>query len=64
MLHHRIGNNQTQMGLPCLEFPESMEEQKEMERLQELAEELAAKSRTIYDEKTKTFNMNKRMVTE
>ena len=41
-----------------------MEEQKEMERLQELAEELAAKSRTIYDEKTKTFNMNKRMVTE
>ena len=41
-----------------------MEEQKETERLQELAEKLTAESRIIYDEKTKTFNMNKRKVTD
>ena len=46
-----------------LEVPESIEEQQKTKRLQELAEELAAETRTIYDENTKTFNMNKRKVT-
>ena len=47
-----------------LGVPPSKEEEEDRVRLQELAEELAAESRTTFDDKTNTMNLNKKKVTD